>query len=436
MSYKNSDLARRVEVQIYFAGVDITKDIMPYFLALDYTDNEEDEADDMQLKIQDRDGIWLRKWLNDIVQAAASAAVAASRNRGSDYKVTPAIGLNIRSGPGTGYSKYGVLPCGTVITVSSISNGWATTDYNGKTAYVCAAYLKSVGASEPEKISGMQMQAIIIQRNWNGDGKDKVLDCGEFELDSLKPSGPPATIAIKGTALPHDSSIRSVKKSRGWEAYNLSGIAREIAANAGMTCMFISDNDPYYHRAEQYKVSDIAFLRTLCNNAGISLKATNHILVLFDQASNDAKNGHATIKPGDGSYTKYSLSSGKADTEYTSCRVRYTSPSTGKVIEGIAYVDDYDAESSKNKQLEITAKVSSSAEAKILAAKRLRLHNKYERTASFTLVGCVDIVAGVNIRLEGWGMWDGKYVVSQAKHSVSSSGYTTSIKLRRALEGY
>ena len=45
----------------------------------------------------------------------------------------------------------------------------------------------------------MKIQAVIVQRNWDGDGKDRVLDCGEFELDSIKAAGPPATVTIKGT---------------------------------------------------------------------------------------------------------------------------------------------------------------------------------------------------------------------------------------------
>ena len=76
-------------------------------------------------------------------------------------------------------------------------------------------------------------------------------------------------------------------------------------------------------------------------------------------------------------------------------------------------------------------------EAKALAEKKLRLHNKFTRTASFTLPGNTALVAGVTVMLEGWGGWDGKYIINQAKHTVDGSGgYTTQIVVRRALEGY
>ena len=191
-----------------------------------------------------------------------------------------------------------------------------------------------------------------------------------------------------------------------------------------------------YGRVEQYKQSDIAFLSKLCHEAGISLKATNNLIVLFDQEDYEKKSPVLTIVRGSGSYTKHKLNAGTAGTQYASCRVSYTDPGTGKCIEATVKVEDYNDKAKNNQQLEITAKVASVAEAKTKAEKYLRLHNKYAKTATFTLPGNPDIVAGVTAKLTGWGAWDGKYIVEQAAHSVGSSGYTTQVKLRKTLEGY
>jgi len=333
--------------------------------------------------------------------------------------------------------------CGTIIEVSGISGGWATISYGGKTAYVSADYIEPVGEEDAPKQQAkgpstvLKIQCVFVRKNWLGDGKDLVLDCGQFELDTVNASGPPATIALKATSLPYTSQVRQTEKSKAWEAYNLSGIANEMAGANGMACLYESASDPYYDRVEQYKTSDIAFLSQLCHDAGISLKATNNILVLFDQAQYEAKGAVLTLKRGAGGYTKYKLDVGSADTLYSSCRVSYVDPNTGKCIEGVAKVEDYNADSKNNQQLEVSAKVASADEAKALAEKRLRLHNKYTRSASFTLPGNPNVTAGVTVMLEGWGGWDGKYIVKQAVHAVDSSGgYTTQIKLRRVLEGY
>ena len=65
-------LVRRTWADVSFQGVDITESLRPYFLGLTYTDNEDGEADDLQIRLQDRARIWQEKWLEDMVNAAAS----------------------------------------------------------------------------------------------------------------------------------------------------------------------------------------------------------------------------------------------------------------------------------------------------------------------------------------------------------------------------
>lgn len=431
----NIDLSRRTDAEVYFDGVDISTSLRKYLLSITYTDNEENETDDLQIKIEDRDDIWLTKWLNTAIQAAASSPPST----GPIYRVTAKNALNVRSGPGTSYAKLGTLTHGTQIEVYSISNGWATISYSGKTAYVSMNYLEAVISGKNTSntgIKGLSIQSLFVRKNWNGDGKDDVLDCGQFELDSVDADGPPSTITIKGTSLPYGTQIRQTKKSKAWENCTLKQISNEIASSNGMACMYESAVNPSYARVEQITMSDISFLSHLCHNAGISLKATNKILVLFDQAAYEAKQEVFTIRKGSGSYIKYRLRTGAADKEYASCRVSYINPTTKEIIQATAYVDDYDAKDKDNQHLEITAKVNSIGEAQSLAKKMLRLKNKYEYTADFTLPGNPLLLAGVTVILASWGAWDGKYIITQAVHSIGSSGYTTRIKLRHVLEGY
>ena len=302
----------------------------------------------------------------------------------------------------------------------------------GYLGWFSASQVKKVGGTSTKKTEGvaskgLRIQASIVRENWNDDGKDDLLECGQFELDSVTASGPPDTINIKGTSLPYSSAVRQTKKSRSWENYFLSGIVKEIANKNGMAFMFIADEDPQYKRVEQYRKSDIAFLQKLCHDAGCSLKVTNNIIVVFDQAKNDKKSVVRTIKKGTkNDYISYSLRTGKDDT-YTSCKVIY------KNISATAYVEDYDKDKKDNQCLKIHQKVSSYAEAKRLAEKQLKMHNKYELTALFTFPGDPKLLAGCTVKLNSFGPWDGKYVIKQAKHTVSSSGYTTQITLRKVV---
>lgn len=362
--------ARRVAVEIVFDGADITTSIRPYLLSLTYTDSEEDESDSLQIQLQDRDSLWLENWLNKAVEATAAAKFS--------------------------------------------------------------------------------MSATITPENWGNSGGS--LPTGRFELDSVEAHGPPATVSIKGSSLAYGSSIRQTKKTKAWGNYTLSGIASEIAGNAGLSCLYEAASNPTYKRKEQTKKSDITFLSELCHDEGISLKCTDGQLVLFDQSVYEALPPVMTIRKDGGrilpaapeahgaygkdpsceAYEDYSFSTGAAETQYGSCRVSYRDPATGKCIEGIATADGDDGDSEQ--RLEITARVSSAGEAKALAEKHLRLHNKFNRSASFTLPGNTALVAGVTVMLEGFGGWDGKYMVKQATHTVSG-GYTTKIDLRKVLSG-
>lgn len=82
----------------------------------------------------------------------------------------------------------------------------------------------------------------------------------------------------------------------------------------------------------------------------------------------------------------------------------------------------------------MNAKVTDKAEAEALAKKLLRLHNKFAKTAVFTMPGDTKLAAGVTVRLTDFGGWSGKYIIRQAVHTVDAGGYTTQISLRGVLD--
>lgn len=355
---------RRTEYRVAFDGADITEDIRPYFLSLDYKDSEDGAADDFQLKLQDRDGLWLGHWLNEAVKAAAGAKLK--------------------------------LACTITKT------GWGEADGS--------------------------------------------LASGSMELDSVAAKGPPSVVTVKATGLGFSSSIRQVKRSRAWENLALSAIAAQIAQAGGTACLFEAADDPWYTRAEQDNESDVAFLERLCEDAALALKCTDGKLVIYSKTEYEGQEPYAVFIRGEGyymaqapetlagGYLNYTVKSGTADTKYDACRVSYYDSAAGRLFQGTAYAEDYDAEDEDNRLLELTARVSSDDEAAALAARRLKLYNEFARSATITVPGDVRLVAGRTVRLSGWGGWDGKYMISEADHSVGADGYTTQLSLRKAPE--
>ena len=346
----NAELARRTVIAVKIGGVDISADMNRYLLQMTYTDHEEEKADDLQISLDDREGVWLTDWLD--------------------------------SEDGT---------------------------------------------------KGAEISAVIIQKNWESDGRDRVLDCGVFSIDGLDGSGPPSAASIKATALPFTSAIRTATHTRAWEKTTLKAIAGEIASKSGMTLMFESSYNPLYDRREQVEISDIVFLQGLCHNAGISLKVASGFIILFDAADYEQKPAVRTLRRGQSDITSYRFGTSTNDTNYARCHVSYTDPQTGQTIEYTYTPQGADPE---GQTLKINERVKTRDEARQLAMKRLRKKNKGETQAEFTLVGDVRLVSGVNVEVAGYGMFDGKYIIATATHGVTGSGYTLQIKLRRVLEGY
>jgi len=446
----DKDMARRTTAEVAFKGVDITESIQKYLTSITYIDNEEGETDDLQINLQDRGDIWLAGWLTDAIEAAAAktsggpatkppnAARPVLRNGSRGRDVRDMQLLLIGHGfPLPRFGADGAFGSETERAVRGFqkSRGLAVDGVCGPKTWAALEIPPAAKNIDPQD-HGFMISAVFVRKNWRGDGKDEVLNCGQFELDAVSAKGPPSAIAIKGTSLPYGTGIRQTEKSRAWESCQLSEIASDIADAGGMLCMYESSADPFYNRLEQVRTSDIVFLSRLCGDAGISLKVTNNIIVLFDQSEYESKPPVLTIRRGDGKYDKWSLNTGSTDTKYSSCRVSYTDPSTGRAIEGIAYADDYQTDKKDNRQLEAYAKVSGIAEAMALASKRLRKANKYGLTAQFTYPGDPSLLAGLTVMLAGWGAWSGKFIISQAQHTVGRSGYTTQIKLRQVLEGY
>lgn len=324
--------ARRTVVRLIFEGVDISADINRNFLSLTYTDNEEDKTDDLQLSLDDKEGVWLGNWLNT-----------------------------------------------------------------------------------PSASKGAEIAAVIVQKNWESTGKDRILDCGVFEVDTVDGSGPPAKATIKAGSIPYASTIRTQKKTKAWENYTLSGIANEIAAANGLTCMFESAFNPFYQRKEQMQESDITFLQRLCKAAGISLKVTAKIIVLFDAADYEQKDAVRVIRRGAADVSRWSFSTSLHDTAYSSCHVSYTNPTTGTTIEYTYTPRDADK---SGQTLEVNEKVSSREEARQLAMKRLRQKNKSEFKATFSLAGDTRLVAGITVEVAGYGAFDGKYIIEIGRAHV------------------
>ena len=368
--------ARRTAVCLYFDGVDITTDLRKYLLTVSYTDNADGETDDLQIRLQDRAELWSERWLLQALDAASL--------------------------PG-----------------SSSIRTYYDTDKKARS---------ETKKQEEVRKSNFRMQAFIIRRNWSGNGKDEVLDCGEFFLDEITGTGAPNCITLKGSSAPYRSTLRETPVSRRWENIYLGAIAKYIAGKTALGLMNLLETDPYIDESTQNKESDASYLARLCRRFNVNMKFTNTAIVLY---AGEPKTNASPLIIEKKDLKSYDFRVGKAQREYDSCTVTYVTPK-GTKYKGTVYLADYDPENEDNLHLDLSLKCASNAEAQKLAAYQLARHNRSAVSGSITLPGNQRIVGGVKVNLQGFGLWTGTWAVYSANHTVDGNGgYVTKAEIRK-----
>lgn len=268
--------------------------------------------------------------------------------------------------------------------------------------------------------------------NWNslteGERQYRV---GTYQIDEIECAGMPSTIQIKAVSVEADSTLRADKRNRTWNKVQIKQVASDICADNGISLFWDAEESSELDHVEQTDESDLEFLSKLTTNAGLSLKSEPDRLVIFDDAALESGSAQVTIQaPPKSMVSGYNLKAKTRDT-YLKAHVRYMKDKDKKVIEA----EFQDPNRTAGKTLEIDEQVENVPEAEKLAKKKLREANKDAMTASFSMQGDFSLMAGLLIQLNGYGKFDGKYIVTKATHDIGE-GYRTSIEMRRCLSGY
>lgn len=278
------------------------------------------------------------------------------------------------------------------------------------------------------------------------------LYCGLFYVDSMSVAGNPRTCELKAVSIPLNKPIRKKIKNRAWEKATLKYIAGAICEEAGIGLLFDSEYNPSFDRQDQKGESDLKFLSRLCEDAGLSIKMTNMQIVIFSQESYEKKKPVKTLTLGKSNIKSWSFECAQSE-QYKSVTVTYRNPNLKKKGSAAGYTTDVGIEVPGNpavisytytdktvgedgQEYTLKKRASTEDEAKRLAKAKLRALNRRHITGSISLMGDVDLVAGVVIKCAGFGSFDGNFIVEQASHKVDGGGYTTDLTLSRVNTNY
>jgi len=326
-------------------------------------------------------------------------------------------------------------------------------------------------------VQGTILRARIRVENWDFDGDNRVLNCGAFEIDTVTFNGTPDIVSIKALSTPVSSSLRREEKTRAWEDTTLQEIAQDVANDASMRLMYEVESDIQLDRVDQEEEADMPFLQELCNQYGVSLKVANNQIILFEESVYEARGIVDRFDKSEigGRLTSYSFSQNTSDT-VSKAKSSYKDPKSGKLCEaefeppeppatgqvalinlrpgdlrGDNYRNGVDTASddpggthetgfkvfndTADDFEDIRADVTPNALRQCKATARQR--NRNEWTCTLRMKGHPGMVSGANIGLTGFGVYSGKYSIIEAVHNVDgNNGYTTTVRVRRALVGY
>lgn len=289
----------------------------------------------------------------------------------------------------------------------------------------------------PEK--GVKLYPAIVVKDWEigsiGSGfRDYSAECGAFVLDDVGFSGAPDTLTLSGVAKPNDSSFSERDRQFTWKNTSIKKITETIAGRYGLEPKF--EGDDYDIEAKEQDATDSAFLQELCEDYGLTIKVYNSKLWVYDREKYKEKAAAWTvfekkqlmdpnalcIEPGSFQWST------KLSGTYTGGVYTYTNKQTGVNINVSVGTEE--------RQLKLSGKVGSEAEAKIKLVAAIKKANHEATQISFTIPGYPAGASAQCFNLVGYGKMSGKYFVDQIDHVFSASGgYKTQVKASKVEKG-
>lgn len=300
------------------------------------------------------------------------------------------------------------------------------------------------------------------------------LETKNMIIDRLSVSGRPRVFSFSAVSIPLNGTVRRTVKTRKYENTTLKEIAKQIASDNELEFMWDCESDPHYDKVDQERVSDLDFLKKLCEEAGFTVKVSAETLIVFDQTKYERQEPIKLLIENASHILSWSFEAQQSE-RYKSCTVRWRNvskksasgnkssktvddrqaildsyingytpnkgakPKKGSTATKAEYIDytydDPDVDDSGQVYV-LKRRCTSLADAERLAKAKLRQLNARQLTGSLSMIGDPLMCAGSVIKLLGFGSFDGNFIIEKATHTMSNSGYVTSIDVRRVNNNY
>lgn len=269
---------------------------------------------------------------------------------------------------------------------------------------------KWMGNWSPEK--GDHVSATVKFTDWESEGDNWEMYCGELEIDDVSMAGPPAGCTIGAVSIPRSVAFNEEEHTKNWEDVTVQEVAREMADRAGISLFYEAD-DIFIHALEQDKQTDCKFLYSVCEKYGLAMKVFAEKIIIFDEVRYEQAPPVDTLNFED--FKQYNYKSTLEGT-YTGAKISYTDPCNGE--------DHIVMVGGGSRIKEINEEADSAADAQRKAVAALNNANKKDTTFSGTIMARRKIIASNCVRIEGFGKPDGIYYIDKVVTKIGGNGAT------------
>jgi hypothetical protein len=253
------------------------------------------------------------------------------------------------------------------------------------------------------------------------------LPCGDFQIDEVELEPDPDVFTIKALAAGTEHKLRTAS-AVAYDETTLADIAGQVAKRNGLE-LEGEIGDVQLIRVTQAQERDLPFLRRLADEYGYAFTVRGKQLCMYKRSDLKAESAVRTLRRSEGYRFTFR---DKITHVVESAAVTYHDPVTKETYTGEAQDSESKIRRHSRDARKINIRAENPAQAQLKADAALERANEDQTEASASMMGEVDLVAGVNIELEGWGAFDGKYQIKQSTHTYGrGQGYTTSIECRR-----
>lgn len=254
---------------------------------------------------------------------------------------------------------------------------------------------------------------------------EKLLDCGIFTIDedTFEFSDEGKYFTLRALAASVNDKLRETVTDF-YENKTLVQIAKEIGSKHGFT---VAGSQGFLKipRANQYKETDLAFLRRISEEHGYIFKLTDTVLTFTKAEALEESKPLSIIKPAD--IKNLTLNDTSVKT-YTSCRIKYFSPKKGKYINVMVKGDKKDV---KNEVMTLDIKCGSKEQAIAKAKAALKKGQTTVEGSMILKSGNRYCIAGCNFTLTECGNFNGKYHIKSSEHNITPDDYECSAEVTK-----